>query len=131
MSSAKIYARVSTSMQSNKAGITSLDVQEKICKKFALKNGFTIKDTYKITSSAYRKQPFKDIELNKKTHLIFNDVSRFSRNCVLGKKLIKELINDKNIVYFMTEELEIDNVDSKEYLVFEQKLKESEEESKG
>ena len=81
-----IYCRVSSLNQSNyMEGHTSLETQEQVCRDYANKNGFTVKNVYKDVCSGRDMDKQKSLKklvrnLYSGNTLIFYEASRFSRN---------------------------------------------------
>jgi DNA invertase Pin-like site-specific DNA recombinase len=108
-----LYCRVSTIPQTNtKNGRNSLDVQENIMRKYASDNNFTVYGCFKDKglSAANMNNQFalkKLIKcLKKGDKLLFNDISRFSRNMKQGKELLNTLYKKGVICVSVSENLQ-------------------------
>lgn len=107
-----IYCRVSSKEQSNlSTGHISLEVQEINCREYADKQGWTVKKVVTEVSSAREMGKLKNlmalIKEIKKTRteatLMFNNISRFSRNTLEALLLIRDL-KKHNISVFSVQE---------------------------
>jgi DNA invertase Pin-like site-specific DNA recombinase len=125
---AYIYCRISSVGQEN--GV-SLDAQEQklisICKELK----WHVLHTQKIISSAYKKEP-KGFEyyynLKNKKILIYS-VDRFSRDVMIGLETAKELIENKNTLYFVKEHLKLDDFNIEKWTRFKEHLSFAQQES--
>ncbi len=111
------YSRVSTLNQ--KISGFSLSEQKKIIQEYAYSKGYQIYLTISKTKSVKNNCDL-DIKLKKNTHIIFADVSRFSRNIDSGLSTIKKIVNKNVTVHFVRENFCIDkssfgNKNSQEY----------------
>lgn len=105
-----IYCRVSSLNQSNyMEGHTSLETQEQVCRDYANKNGFTVKNVYKDVCSGRdmdKQRSLKKLAKNlySGNTLIFYEASRFSRNTLQALACLDKLKKKGINIYSVSDE---------------------------
>jgi DNA invertase Pin-like site-specific DNA recombinase len=128
-----LYLRVSTKYQNESNG-SSLLVQEQLCKKYTVNNNLIITEIIKEVGSAYTKykklkiQSIIDSINTNNFSIVFNDVSRFSRNLLHGLELASNAVAKNIKLIFVKENIIIQNINNLNLIV--QHLTESQSESK-
>jgi DNA invertase Pin-like site-specific DNA recombinase len=128
-----LYLRVSSKYQNESNG-SSLLVQEQLCKKYAEDNNLIITEIIKEVGSAYTKykklkiQSIIDSINTDNFSIVFNDVSRFSRNLMHGLELASNAIAKNIKLIFVKENIILQNINNLNLIV--QHLTESQAESK-
>ena len=106
-----IYCRLS-SIGQNRFSSVSMDMQEKMCIKFANENNLNIYAVHKKVESAYKNIPktLKSITDLKKHNILISNVDRYCRNKENGIKLAEKCIFNQNILVFVRENLIIKTI---------------------
>jgi DNA invertase Pin-like site-specific DNA recombinase len=124
-----IFARVSSYNQTGDSIFSQIDA----CKVFL--NGTNFKSMSSEVISAWNNQPvyFQNLLKSKNkrpTIIIMNSVDRFSRRCEYAIKLTTQLLAKKHILYFLRENILLDNDNfNADSLIFQRALRSSERES--
>ena len=109
-----IYLRLSSNNQAKLYNnFLSFGKQYQACVSYAQNNNFIIKETIEEVISAYKiqRRELDDIlDNNNNIHIIFYNISRFSRNCVKGLVYINKALSKKIVFHFVQENLRTDNI---------------------
>ena len=108
-----IYNRVSSIGQNEYNKGISLNVQEKICHKYASENKIQCRSIYKEIHSAYNKLPpvLNNIADKKNCNIIISSIDRYSRSLYLGLQLANKIINNGGSLTFVQENIICKNVE--------------------